>query len=60
MLAPVMAESEFADFPDCCRKLLIYLDKYQKTTAQMNCERGHAVSIRIAREMPERLRPPRQ
>jgi hypothetical protein len=55
-----MGDVDFAQFPECCRKLLIYLDKYQKTTAQMNCERGHTVSIRIAREMPERLRPPPQ
>jgi hypothetical protein len=55
-----MGDVDFAQFPECCRKLLIYLDKYQKTTAQMNCERGHTVSLRIAREMPERLRPPPQ
>ena len=42
-----MTTTRFSMFPECCRKLLLELEKEGRRGAR-NCPKGHAVSLEYA------------
>jgi hypothetical protein len=41
---PGELEKKFADYPECCRKVLIELERDQRTGAR-NCAKGHQCRV---------------
>jgi len=47
-----MTTTRFSMFPDCCRKLLLELEKEGRRGAR-NCLKGHAISLEYALQVEQ-------